>query len=960
MGIEDNPIYVLARRGEDEGLSEKELLAIASTPDFLRTVRTPDHYEDILELLSDDWVGNSGLSLIPPLLTTVALHCAYKKRVRGALLGTLLIMESVALFQNMRLEEALVISRRARSIFTRLGENELIHITKFMMSMISVFQGKHDVSPKRYRSVGKITMNEARDLGPMALIRMGSLLMYVGEYERAYEVFSVAKQAKTVEFQAPQRVTLNCSMVWCSLQTGKYENALDLLAETLKMSDVAQAPRLRFLCLYYLAMVYIRLGEFESAIGLLKEAKGFYRSISDEMMALQCGHLLVRAYEDSGHLALAAEVLGDSIREYQRSGHEAIAAECRVKLAGVYRKMGLYEKSLREKAIALEIFENRRHNLGLAECANVEAWVYAEMGQYEEAQRRFEALLKQFGHLDPLEAGLDYHLGMGCAYSKTGDLEKARTSYEQCIEIIEGARGSLRSPNRRSSFLESLHTGYEKMIACCLQQSDARAALEYVERLKSRSLVELLGTRDLVPRYASEEDIHYYKTLKSRFRTYEWRLSREQDPVRGILLSPDISEEGQEYDRLIARLRESDPNFDPDQTAHLSCDDIMDLVSDGATALIEFFPFKDSTVAFVIRRDGECREISAIMEDYDREALKADVKAFHDKTRMVEALRTLYDKLIEPLHSRLVGITKIIVIPYAGLHLLPFHAMFKEEDGLRTYLIDEYLISYAPSAKILKLTLNKPRSHNHDGRVAWANPRRDLPLARREAEAIAALQDWTIVPAVTREGIIDGGLTAGVIHYTGHADGNALILHNEGAGDGEDLYDTGDIFVGLDLPRASLVTLSACDTGRVGLGMTDEYIGLPSAFLHAGAATVICSLWSVSDTSTTLLMAKMYRLIKDGLGKAEALREAQLWLKNPNNRAEHLQELEKLLPWLRPAAGKPMPDAPRFGRTTSLSRKAPARGSFPPLLLGRFHLHGSPLTARLIGHVGKVDRDGPD
>jgi CHAT domain-containing protein len=62
-------------------------------------------------------------------------------------------------------------------------------------------------------------------------------------------------------------------------------------------------------------------------------------------------------------------------------------------------------------------------------------------------------------------------------------------------------------------------------------------------------------------------------------------------------------------------------------------------------------------------------------------------------------------------------------------------------------------------------------------------------------------------------------------------------------------------------------------------------------------------------------MVKMYRLIKDGLGKAEALRKAQLWLKNPNIREEHLRELERLVPWFGHAAGKGLPDVSRFGRT---------------------------------------------
>jgi len=98
----------------------------------------------------------------------------------------------------------------------------------------------------------------------------------------------------------------------------------------------------------------------------------------------------------------------------------------------------------------------------------------------------------------------------------------------------------------------------------------------------------------------------------------------------------------------------------------------------------------------------------------------------------------------------------------------------------------------------------------------------------------------------------------------------------------------------LNLPEAYLATLSACETGVTKLGKTDEFIGLTSGLLHAGAASVICSLWTVDDISTSILMKKMYQNIKTGKGKAESLRDAQLWLKDPNNRQEHINMLPEL------------------------------------------------------------------
>lgn len=75
----------------------------------------------------------------------------------------------------------------------------------------------------------------------------------------------------------------------------------------------------------------------------------------------------------------------------------------------------------------------------------------------------------------------------------------------------------------------------------------------------------------------------------------------------------------------------------------------------------------------------------------------------------------------------------------------------------------------------------------------------------------------------------------------------------------------------LDLD-ASLVTLSACETGLGNLSKGDELVGLSRAFLFAGASSVVVSLWAVADYPTSLLMANFYSYIKDhNLNKALTL-----------------------------------------------------------------------------------------
>ena len=61
-------------------------------------------------------------------------------------------------------------------------------------------------------------------------------------------------------------------------------------------------------------------------------------------------------------------------------------------------------------------------------------------------------------------------------------------------------------------------------------------------------------------------------------------------------------------------------------------------------------------------------------------------------------------------------------------------------------------------------------------------------------------------------------------------------------------------------------------------------VGLSWAFLHAGAHSVIGSLWEVSDDSSPRLMDALYQGLEDGQPPAAALRKAKLTLLHSNSR----------------------------------------------------------------------------
>ena len=73
-----------------------------------------------------------------------------------------------------------------------------------------------------------------------------------------------------------------------------------------------------------------------------------------------------------------------------------------------------------------------------------------------------------------------------------------------------------------------------------------------------------------------------------------------------------------------------------------------------------------------------------------------------------------------------------------------------------------------------------------------------------------------------------------------------------------------------------LVVLSACQTGLGDIKTGEGVYGLRRAFLHAGARTLVTSLFEVPDTETRQLMQRFYTGVGAGRGKLVALHAAQL------------------------------------------------------------------------------------
>jgi len=214
---------------------------------------------------------------------------------------------------------------------------------------------------------------------------------------------------------------------------------------------------------------------------------------------------------------------------------------------------------------------------------------------------------------------------------------------------------------------------------------------------------------------------------------------------------------------------------------------------------------------------------------------------------------------------------QLIIVPHGPLHYLPLHAL---HDG-QSFLLEHHAISYLPGASLLRYcTEARPTAssalalgHSFGG---------VLPNAPREAETIAAILDSQIVleDAATLARLREMAPDCHILHVAAHGDFRPDNPLFSGLALADGWLTTLDIF---NLPlQASLVTLSACQTGRNVVGGGDELLGLMRAFLCAGAASLVLSLWRVEDCSTAQIMETFYTKLAAGETKGTALRHAQL------------------------------------------------------------------------------------
>jgi CHAT domain-containing protein len=570
--------------------------------------------------------------------------------------------------------------------------------------------------------------------------------------------------------------------------------------------------------------------------------------------------------------------------------------------APVERQESLLEAGIQAGEQACQLAERLEDGAVWAFFRRMMARGYRELGQLEAARDSFQEALAAYRELARQRPEVYWPdvamtlTNLGTVQHAVNDLEGARDSYREALAAYrELARqrpeayrpdlaltlNNLGKVQRDLKDLEGARDSYEEALAAYRElarqrpevyRPDVAQTLHGLGNVQA-DLNDLEGARDsLQEALAIRRELARQRpeVYRSNVATTLTNLGNVQADLNDLEGARDSYEEALAAYRELAR-----------QRPEVHRPDVATTLNNLGTVQSDL---KDLEGA----RDSY-REALAIRRELARQrpqVHRPDVAQTLNNLGLVQAdlkdLEGARDSLQEALAGR--GIQRLVLVPNRALHVFPLHACTLS-DG--RYLADACEVVYTPSLSILHRCAGRRRPAPHRLLLA-ENPTGDLPFTEVEGAALRRLYpEHTRLHRrrLTRDRLL-AEADCPVLHYSGHAyfDPNdplrsALVLEEAHEAQRDRWLSLRDVFTRLHLRHNVLTVLSGCESGMVQPDRVDEYVGLPSGFLYAGATCVLSTLWAVYDLSSALLMQRFHQEWQGGTSIGAALRRAQRWLR---------------------------------------------------------------------------------
>ena len=841
-------------------------------------------------------------------------------------------------YARSRYEEAVRHYQGAMEMFSSLGRELDTGRTLTSSLQSLIYLGRYDdayASAARARAIFQRFGDDLR-LGRLAsnvgniLYRQDRYADALAKYQEAYATLSRVGEHRDV-------AAVLSNIAVCYISLGRFEDALQTYGMVREYCERHGLPLLVASADYNIAYLYHLQGDFLRAIEMYQTSRRHCRAAGDAYHEALCDldeseiYLELNLNTDASRLAEQAETsFGRLSMPYERAkaaATRAIAASRRgqSKLAGrlfriarrifvaeqnalwpalidLYRAMLLERENFDEAAARL----CRRAYTVLTASALPAPATLVELLQSRlflkaknlaaarELSSRARARLE--GSATP-SLRFYAHFVQGQIEEAAGAEAAASRAYESARLEIEKVRSRLWGDQPKMSFLNDKLAVYESLVKLCLADESrpavaAASAYQYIQQAKSRTLADLISQPPPVPLAGEaptaqgDEIAESRRHLNSQYRHME-RLALSPQGISAAQmekLKHSVRDAEKRLMRLEAAvslraLKQERPGGDP----ALSLDDIQAAIPPGAM-LLEYYSVKG--VLYVCLLDGSGLEIVPLGEV---ESIRTKMRLFRFQMRKfglapdfrlaasqwwgraaTAHLRDLFDDLVAPVRGRLNRTRHLIFAPHDFLHHLPFHAL----RGPEAHLIDEYTVSYAPSATVFALCSVRRPTFEMRSLVLGLPDQRTRHIGSEILKAAAALPKAQVFLGEDATGQVlrRFGPSCRFIHIAAHG----LFRRDNPLFSAIRLVDSHLTLLDLyHLPlSAELVTLSGCSTGLNVVVGGDELLGLMRGLLLAGAHGVTVSLWDVNDLSTAEFMEHFYKHLLGAPHKAVALQRA--------------------------------------------------------------------------------------
>ena len=758
----------------------------------------------------------------------------------------------------------------------------------------------------------ELNIARARGNKALTLAAQGKFREAIALHEQARMTFLNHGEAQEISVA---REDLNIADSYAA--QGHYSDALRLFNRSralfkkhAMLASAAEVAQPMCLCL-------MRLNRVREAYELAQETVTFFRTSSAPAhrhnLARSLMHLAA-AVTAEGEFREAEEMLQEASDLLEEGGLMRLAALARLRRAELYFADDQLEASLREAQHVADSFAERedlphlaRANLLLARIA----YTQNDIATAAHLCRHALDISQAQGLLD-LRYECDDLLGQLAEY--VGDLDAAAHYYDRAVQGIEDVQSRL-FLDERTSYLENKGGIYQRAMLLALRRGYIDQALIYVEKAKSRVLGDYLRnnmdihlragdkTGELIVGnlsklredqawfssivYEAENDANLTDTAMRRIQAVgparaRQEMQRCEREIEHMLEQIQVRSGGE----LVAR-----------QQAAWTNSIVTSLwpTLEAGTLMLEYYIAGQDLHIFSMTRQGiDVQSVEGAIPKLERLLtlwqanldMAAHAAGTEDRSaafagvqeNSLGLLQKLYTLLIRPVLEATRSCQHLIIVPYGMLHYLPFHCLF---DGVQ-FLIEQHDISYLPAAAILDICRQRGQQMSRDGLslqhalVLGLSDKGRLMYALQEANAVA--QQLGVAPALdanaTTALLAEKGPFSPLVHIAAHGLFRLDAPNFSYIKLADRNLDTIEVF-NLDLSSCSLVTLSACETGRAVVRGVDEVIGLGRGFLYAGAASLLPTLWKVDDASSAELMEMFYYSLLRGATKATALANAQ-------------------------------------------------------------------------------------